>query len=102
MKMNHRGGHAGWSWIFILEGLFTVLFGTLTFFVLPRSPAHALFLNAREKEYITTQLRKNGAIGEDERTDSFNWQEVRSSFKQPQVWFLGFVYFFTGMLLLRN
>src|SRR4051794_9806651 len=38
-KMNGLGGYAGWRWIFIMEGLATVVMGIACFFVLVDSPA---------------------------------------------------------------
>ncbi|TFK44565.1 major facilitator superfamily domain-containing protein [Crucibulum laeve] len=99
MKMHGIGNRPAWAWIFILEGLFTVVFGILTFFLLPRSPAHAYFLNQQEKDYVVGQLRADGAIGADDKADSFSWAEVRQTFRLPQVWLLGFVYFFNGTIV---
>lgn len=97
--MNGVGGLHGWSWIFILEGLFTVLFGLSSYVLLPRSPAHARFLNDREKAYVIEQLRDTGATGTSEDADSFSWYEVRQAFMLPQVWMLAVVFFFDGKSL---
>jgi sugar phosphate permease len=99
IHMNGVGKRPGWAWIFILEGLFTVLFGISSFFLLPRSPAHASFLTAREKEYIITQLRETGATGQDESVDKFSWREVGQAFKLPQVQLLAVIFFFDGALV---
>lgn len=95
-SLNGRGGRPAWAWIFIIEGLFTIGFGLLSYFILPRSPAEARFLNDREKEYVVATLRQDGAIGKDEKTDSFSWTEVRRTFMLPQVWLLCVVYFLNG------
>lgn len=99
IHMNGVGGLHGWSWIFILEGLFTVLFGLSSYVLLPRSPAHARFLNDREKAYVIEQLRDTGATGTSEDADSFSWYEVRQAFMLPQVWMLAVVFFFDGKSL---
>ncbi|GAA5850490.1 hypothetical protein JCM8547_001891 [Rhodosporidiobolus lusitaniae] len=39
LKMRGVGGHAGWRWMFLLEGLFTLLIGLASFFMLPPGPA---------------------------------------------------------------
>jgi hypothetical protein len=61
--MHGVGERPGWVWIFILEGLFTVVCGLLSFFLLPRSPAHARFFNACEKDYVIVRLRRTGLLG---------------------------------------
>lgn len=97
--MDGIGNKAGWSWIFIIEGLFTFAFGVATFFLLPRTPSHARFLSTEEKEYIVETLKEDGATGKDEASDAFSWREVRMAFKLPQVWMLAIIFFLDGMCL---
>ncbi|KAF8070301.1 major facilitator superfamily domain-containing protein [Lyophyllum atratum] len=99
MSLNGRAGRPAWAWIFIVEGLFTVGFGLVSFFILPRSPAHAAFLTSREKEYVIETLRQGGAIGKDEKADSFSWTEVAKTFRLPHVWLLSCVYFLNGTIV---
>jgi len=99
MHLDGKGGRPAWAWIFITEGLFTIGFGLVSFFILPRSPAHAAFLNSREKDYVVATLRQGGAIGKDDKTDSFSWIEVGRTFRLPQVWLLCCVYFLNGTVL---
>ncbi|KAI0083166.1 major facilitator superfamily domain-containing protein [Irpex rosettiformis] len=54
--MDGVGGRPGWAWIFILEGIFTFLFGVLSFFLLPRTPSHITLLTPAEKAHITNVL----------------------------------------------
>jgi len=98
INLNGRGGRPGWAWIFILEGLFTVVFGALSFFILPRSPAHCNFLNEEEKAYVDRTLRECGAIG-DEGFDAFSWKELGKAFTSPQVFFLALAFFFDGAMV---
>lgn len=49
-NMDGIGGKAGWCWIFILEGLFSILMGLIGFFVVPATPRDSKFLNSEEKE----------------------------------------------------
>ncbi|KAG6815558.1 hypothetical protein H0H87_000568 [Tephrocybe sp. NHM501043] len=99
IHMDGVGNRPGWAWIFILEGLFTVLFGITAFWTLPRSPAHARFLTEKEKTYIVAKLKETGATGSDEETDSFSWREVGMAFRLPQVWMLAVIFFFDGVLI---
>ncbi|KAG6879064.1 hypothetical protein C0992_005411 [Termitomyces sp. T32_za158] len=99
VKMNGVGGRPGWAWIFILEGLFTFVFGLSAYFTLPRSPASARFLNEKEKAYVIARLRETGATGREEGIDSFSWREVGQAFTLPQVWFLAVSFFFDGVLV---
>jgi MFS transporter, ACS family, tartrate transporter len=53
----HWLGMSSWRWLMILEGLPAVIFGVLTYFVLPNRPAEARFLTRSEKDWITAQLK---------------------------------------------
>jgi hypothetical protein len=96
INMNGIGRRPGWAWIFILEGLFTFLFGLTSYVLLPRSPAHAHFLTEDEKLYLSSKLKEDGATGRDESIDGFSWREVGMAFKLPQVWMLAVLFFFAG------
>jgi MFS family permease len=47
---------SSWRWLLILEGLPAVVFGVVTYFVLPNRPADAKFLTSEEKEWIRGSL----------------------------------------------
>ena len=49
--MDGIGGLAGWRWIFILEGIATVLIGLIATLILPTDIASAKFLNPEEREF---------------------------------------------------
>ena len=105
--------HSRWAWIFILEGLhssvslaivydnpiglFTVLFGLCSYFLVPATPNHARFLSSDEKEYVAEQLRIRGAVaGIRDEDDRFSWAEVLKAFKAPQVLFMAITFFPSG------
>ncbi|KAL0061216.1 hypothetical protein AAF712_011975 [Marasmius tenuissimus] len=96
IKMHGIGGRPGWSWIFILEGLFTVVFGAMSFFILPRSVDRARFLTHEEKRYVNAKLQEDSAHAEEK---AFSWEEVVEAFKLPQLWMAGFVLFLSGVVL---
>jgi MFS family permease len=51
-NMNGVAGRPGWSWIFILEGLFTVLCAIASFWVIQDFPETAKFLTEAERPYF--------------------------------------------------
>jgi len=49
-------GLAGWKWLFILEGVPSVLLGFVTLFYLTDKPAKAQWLEPKEREWLQAQL----------------------------------------------
>ena len=47
-----------WRWLLILEGLPAIVFGVLTYFLLPSRPAEAAFLSPDEKGWIAAELAR--------------------------------------------
>jgi len=95
VNMHNLGGRPGWSWIFIMEGLFTVVFGLATFPFLPRSPKHARFFSKEEKDYVVDILALDGAATKDEYDAAFDWKEVKKALALPHVIVIG-LFLFTG------
>jgi len=61
-KMNGIGGYEGWRWIFILEGLLTIIVAITSFFLLPNYPDTAKFLTQRERDFILWRLATDNHI----------------------------------------
>ena len=51
IKMDGIGGLAGWRWIFILEGITTIIFGLIAAIFLPADIASAKFLTEEERVF---------------------------------------------------
>ncbi|TFK36156.1 major facilitator superfamily domain-containing protein [Crucibulum laeve] len=99
VNMDGVGSRAGWAWIFLLEGLFTIAFGLCSFFFLPASPSKAKFLKEDEKLYVEAKLKEDGATAANEEVDAFSWREVGMAFKLPQMWMQAIIFFFGGAVL---
>lgn len=55
--MNGVGGYHGWQWIFILEGLATVVVGVISFWVVQDFPDNAKFLNPEDRARVVRRLK---------------------------------------------
>lgn len=56
-KMNGLGGRPGWAWIFIIEGLLTVVFGALSFYFVHDFPDTANFLTEQDRARVIRRLK---------------------------------------------
>ncbi|KAJ7267556.1 MFS general substrate transporter [Mycena haematopus] len=83
-------GLLGWSWIFILEGLATVLVGILAFFVLVDFPATANFLTPQQRAFVVWRKKyDNSSVGEEE---NFELRHLVEALTDWQVWLHMFIY----------
>ena len=85
-----QGGMDGWQWLFLLQGIPTVLLGVAVLFYLNDSLAQAPWLTAEEKTAMQT------ALDEDEAQRSSGTHAVHSFgavLRDWHVWMLGFIYF---------
>ncbi|KAJ3800001.1 MFS general substrate transporter [Lentinula aff. detonsa] len=56
-NMDGIGGKPAWAWIFILEGLATVIAGALSFFIIQDFPDTAKFLTEAERTVVVRRLQ---------------------------------------------
>ncbi|CAG8902071.1 unnamed protein product [Penicillium egyptiacum] len=63
-KMDGVGGYAGWRWIFILEGLLTVVVAFVAPFAIYDFPETAKFLTEDERRLVIHMLRSQTAGGD--------------------------------------
>ncbi|KAL1736843.1 major facilitator superfamily domain-containing protein [Schizophyllum commune] len=61
MKMDGIGGLAGWRWIFILEGIVTILFALGAAFILPADLQSAKFFTDEERAHALRRMKADGA-----------------------------------------
>ena len=47
--MDGTDGLAGWRWLYIIEGIITVVWAAMTYFLIPKHYSTAYFLNAEDK-----------------------------------------------------
>jgi hypothetical protein len=64
--------------LYIIEGCITVVFGLLTFWLLPNKPENAYFLDARDKENMLIRAEQTRVYNGKEE---FEWPQVRQAFK---------------------
>jgi len=57
MQMNGLGGLHGWQWMFMIEGIPSVLVGILLFFKMPERPRDARWLSAEEAQALESRGR---------------------------------------------
>lgn len=57
LKMGGPAGLKGWQWLFLVEGVPTVVLGLATFFYLTDSPEEARWLRPEERRWLVGEIR---------------------------------------------
>jgi MFS family permease len=82
--MNQTSGLSGWRWLFILEGLFSILFSAFVFFFLPDYPETAKWLSPEQKVLAAERLK--GAEGSHGDGGHLTWQEAKATLKEWRLY----------------
>ncbi|KAL9619694.1 MAG: hypothetical protein Q9160_005714 [Pyrenula sp. 1 TL-2023] len=80
-KMKGVGGYNGWRWIFIIEGLVTVVVSVAAYFFVYNYPATAGFLSEEERARIHQRLKDDSDASQDE---AFTWSNVLKATSDPK------------------
>ncbi|KAI2633537.1 MFS general substrate transporter [Hypomontagnella submonticulosa] len=76
----------GWRWIFILEGILTVLVAAAAYGFIHNYPDTSKFLSEDERKFIHQRLAADSDATRDER---FTWGAVVEALRDPNCWFYG-------------
>lgn len=81
--MDGTAGYSAWRWIFIIEGLITVVIAVGSTFYLPDWPHEAKFLTANEKSILSRRLALDV-----ERATMNHWNKESAilCLKDPKIW----------------
>lgn len=85
-RMVGVGSLANWQWLFILEGIPSILAGLAVLRYLPEKPANAKWLSPRERELVSATIaREEAAPGKHKR--------LAELLRNPRIWLCTAVYF---------
>ncbi|OWY28454.1 MFS transporter [Herbaspirillum robiniae] len=80
-------GMKGWQWLFIVEGIPSVLMGIAAFFILTDLPAKAKWLSEREKQHIAAEM------ADEDRKLGPREHSFFASLRSGRIWVLIAVFF---------
>ncbi|KAB5581050.1 major facilitator superfamily domain-containing protein [Coniochaeta sp. 2T2.1] len=86
----------GWHWIFILEGLATIVVAAAAYFFIQNYPDTATFITAVERKFI---LQRLAADSDATHNEGFTWGNVVAALKDPKCWLYGLCFHTTSLPL---
>lgn len=81
--MNGVAGLGGWQWIFILEGIFTVIAAIPAYWLITNWPSTAHWLSPAEKSHLHARL---AADSDATNHEGFTWTNVLAALRDPKCW----------------
>jgi len=94
LGLSGLGGLMGWQWMFILEGLPSIILAPIVLFYLQDKPADAAWLPAEQKAWLTGELAL-----EENRIEHRSAQSVLAALTNPTVVLMALMYFSNVLLL---
>ncbi|EXF75469.1 hypothetical protein COL5a_010132 [Colletotrichum fioriniae] len=94
LKMRGIGGHTGWFWLFLLEGLLTCVLAVMAFLWLPASPTNTTTALWRKPWYTERQeviminriLRDDPAKGLTALKEPMTFKDIKNAWLDPSMW----------------
>ncbi|GHJ88189.1 hypothetical protein NliqN6_4591 [Naganishia liquefaciens] len=94
-KMNGVGGKAGWSWIFIMEGILTLLAGLASPWLVQDWPdQNPKFLTPLERQMVLDRLKADTGLASQ---GTFHMGVVKRAFMDWKMWTFMFAYIGVAM-----
>lgn len=87
LGLEGRLGLSGWQWLFIIEGMPSVLLGVVLLFYLTDGPGDARWLTAAQRSWLVGQLQ-----AEREQCEQSHGSSLRRALTSKRVWQLGYVW----------
>lgn len=89
-QMGGVGGKPGWAWIFILEGLATIVVGIASYWMVQDFPDEAKFLSTDDRNRVLRRLRSDQQASASH--ESFKMRYFWQSVKDYKTWCYAVIY----------
>jgi MFS transporter, ACS family, tartrate transporter len=86
--MDQSGGLAGWQWVFLLEGIPTIVLGFITLYYLTDRPGQARWLTESERNFLAQRME-----WEEQARQQRHGLSLLGALGNAKVWLLIAVYF---------
>ncbi|KAF5354896.1 hypothetical protein D9756_005469 [Leucocoprinus leucothites] len=93
-KLNGRQNLAGWRWIFIVEGAFTLFLGVIAWFFIPEFPHQNRFLTEKQTQVVLKRIEQDRG---DSIPDPLTREKVFTHLKDWTIWAYGVMFFCVTM-----
>ena len=89
-QMSGKGQLDAWQWLFLVEGIPSVIMGLVTLYYLTDGPGKAGWLSQDEKDLLEKRLQEEEGV---KKSEGEHRHRLADAFKSGRVWLLCVVYF---------
>ncbi len=89
-RMSSVGGLRGWQWLYLVEGVPSIVAGITTMFFLADNPGKAKWLSEGERSLLLQRLEEDEVL---KRAAAPGHHSLRDAFRSYRVWLLCLIYF---------
>ncbi|KAF8161231.1 major facilitator superfamily domain-containing protein [Crassisporium funariophilum] len=89
-----KGGLNGWNWIFIIEGIFTIVLGVLTWLFVPDFPDRSRFLTEEQRKLILDRVEADRG---DSVPDQMTGAKILKHLSDPMIWVMALMFMSSTM-----
>lgn len=87
LSLHGFGGVAGWRWLFLLEGVPTMIVGIMVLWLLPSRPGEVRWLSEKQRTWLSGRID-----AEAKQTSQRHQMNVWQAIKKPRVLALALIY----------
>lgn len=88
LKLDGVSGLRGWQWLFLSEGIPTILLGISVLFLMKDNPSQATWMTPGERDWLAGELERD-----QQRYGAATHHRLGDAFRLPALWVLAAVYF---------
>jgi MFS transporter, ACS family, tartrate transporter len=88
LSLDGRAGLAGWQWLFLVEGIPSIVIGIICLWYLTDNPSKAEWLDDRERDWLVARMEQDVIEGKTQHD-----LPALHALKKPVIWFLALPYF---------
>jgi sugar phosphate permease len=84
--LSGKGGILGWGWIFIVEGILTIVLGLLTWLFVPDFPDKSTFISEEQRKMVLDRVEADRG---DSIPDKMTGAKLLQHLSDPLIWVMG-------------
>jgi len=93
-QLSGTGGYLGWSWIFIIEGILTIMLGLLTWLFVPDFPHKSKFITEEQRKMILDRVEADRG---DSVPDEMTTAKLLHHLSDPILWLFALMFMCSTM-----